>query len=218
MFVFLGAGGFAREAYWVYNSLYGPISGNVKFVDDVSDTTELEIGGRKFEVLKNWSQLKGAEFVVAVGDPNSKNIMVEKALVAGATPASYLISPDATVNERSCFFGRGGVVCPGVRISDDVRIGNYVSLGSNVTIGHDVKLRHYVTVNPGANVSGNVSVEKMSLIGGGSFIREKIRIESGSVVGGGAVVVKNVAAGTTVIGVPAKPMTKWDVQGVFRRE
>jgi serine acetyltransferase len=47
-------------------------------------------------------------------------------------------------------------------------------------------------------------------IGMGANVIEKISVGPGAMVGSGSVVVKNVDAGVTVIGIPAKPLIKAD--------
>jgi len=45
-------------------------------------------------------------------------------------------------------------------------------------------------------------------VGVGACVRQGIRIGAGAMVGAGAVVVRDVAAGTTVVGNPARPLLK----------
>jgi len=60
---------------------------------------------------------------------------------------------------------------------------------------------------PGANISGNVHIGSDVFIGSGASVLQGIEIGDHVIIGAGAVVTKNVAAYSTVIGVPAKPST-----------
>ena len=61
-------------------------------------------------------------------------------------------------------------------------------------------------LNPGANVSGAVTLGDRVLIGSGATVLQGLRIGDDAVVGAGAVVTRDVAAGVTVVGVPAAPL------------
>jgi acetyltransferase-like isoleucine patch superfamily enzyme len=45
-------------------------------------------------------------------------------------------------------------------------------------------------------------------VGAGATIRQGIEIGAGAMVGAGAVVVRNVPAGVTVVGIPARPVER----------
>lgn len=104
--------------------------------------------------------------------------------------------------------GRGSVVCPGVQMTVDISIGEFVIINLNATIGHDVKIGDFVSIMPGVNVSGNVAIGDNAFIGSGATILQGLSIGKGATVGAGAVVTKDVLPGITVVGVPARPMIK----------
>jgi sugar O-acyltransferase (sialic acid O-acetyltransferase NeuD family) len=116
-----------------------------------------------------------------------------------------LIHPAASVSAHA-HIGRGVYINYGVSVGGGVVIGNHVSLGPRCIIGHDTTIEDYAIVAPGAVISGYVEIGPNTYIGAAASIRQKLRIGEQALVGMGAVVVKEVAAGTTVVGNPASPL------------
>jgi acetyltransferase-like isoleucine patch superfamily enzyme len=67
-------------------------------------------------------------------------------------------------------------------------------------------LGDHVILNPGATVTGAVTVGAGAMVGAGAVVRQGATVGEGAVVGAGAVVVDDVEPGTTVVGVPARPL------------
>jgi len=57
-------------------------------------------------------------------------------------------------------------------------------------------------------LSGGVEIGSRCLVGAGATILQYLKIGDEVTVGAGSVVTKDVTAGTTVIGVPAKPLDR----------
>ena len=65
-------------------------------------------------------------------------------------------------------------------------------------------LGEHVHVAPGAMLGGGVRVGPLAHIGLCATVRDHVNIGPGATLGMGAVVVRDVAAGVTVMGVPAR--------------
>jgi UDP-2-acetamido-3-amino-2,3-dideoxy-glucuronate N-acetyltransferase len=89
-------------------------------------------------------------------------------------------------------------------ICDGVEIGDEVFVGHGVTFVNDA--RPSATTGPGEWELLPTVVEDGASIGSGATILGGVRIGAGALVGAGAVVTRDVPAGSTVAGSPARPL------------
>ena len=83
-------------------------------------------------------------------------------------------------------------------IGDGCKIDNLVQIAHNCILGRSCIMAGH------SGLAGSVILGDGVIIGGSASIKEHTTIHSGAVVGGGSGVMKNVPAGTTVLGYPAK--------------
>jgi sugar O-acyltransferase (sialic acid O-acetyltransferase NeuD family) len=204
----LGKGGFGREVYWHIRETLGD-SITIGFLDEtVSERHEVRLFGNWATVFKDARDAVGYQFVVGVGDPDLKERLVGRCIEAGLEPHPTIVHSSATVSHSS-LVGRGGVICPGARVTCDAMIGDYVTINLNCTVGHDAKIGDFSTLHPGAHISGGVTLGKGVLVATGAVIRDKLAIPSHTVVGMQAcVAAAPKTGGETLIGVPAKPVSR----------
>ena len=118
-----------------------------------------------------------------------------------ALPA--LIHPRAIVS-RSSTVGEGAVVFPGAVLGAHVTVGDNAVVYSGVVLEHDCRIGAHAYLAPGVILSGAVTVEAGAFVGAGAVILPGITVGDGATLAAGAVVTRDVAAGTTVMGVPAR--------------
>lgn len=109
--------------------------------------------------------------------------------------------------------GEGAVLCPFVTLTSNVRIGSHFHANLYSYVEHDCVIGDFVTLAPGVHCNGNVHIEDYAYIGAGAVIKQGLLgapliIGRGAVVGMGAVVTKSVPPGVTVVGNPARPLSK----------
>jgi acetyltransferase EpsM len=113
--------------------------------------------------------------------------------------ASAVVAPSASV-EPGC------VVFPNVVVGAQTRIGRGTIVNRGALIGHHTSIGAFSFVGPGANVAGKVTIGDGAYLGIGSIVRDGLSVGAGATLGAGAVAVGDVAPGTTVVGVPARPV------------
>ena len=112
-----------------------------------------------------------ALYVIGVGSPAARGSLRDRLDAAGRRAAT-LVHPRAGVGSASSI-GEGSVICAGVEISTNVRIGRHVHLNPSATIGHDTVIDDLVSVNPAAVVSGDVAWSFRSIRRAASGWRER---------------------------------------------
>lgn len=206
--VVVGAGGHGREAVDIVDAVnaVSPTYRLLGFLDDGR-----EAGSRaeptEHEVLGGVDALTAldAAYVLAVGLPGVRRSVARQLDGRGRGPVS-LIHPTATVGSH-VRTGPGLLMAAGSRITHAVTVGEHVHLNVNASVSHDCTLGSFVTITPGAHLSGNVDVGDGVWFGIGAVARQGVRIEDDVTVGAGAVVIDDLPAGCTAVGVPARPMT-----------
>ncbi|MHC6222079.1 acetyltransferase [Arthrobacter sp. MMS24-S77] len=210
--VIIGGGGFGRESIDVVEAINrtgpDPVFELLGVIDDSLTDVGLrrltERGYKHLGSLQDWLKLhRQAHYVVAVGDPKVRRRLSLTMQADGRFEAATLTHPAAVIGSRSKI-GAGTVICSGVQVSTNVKLGDHVHLNPGSIVGHDAQVGDFVSVNPGAIVSGETVVEDLCLMGAGSVLLQGLRVESGSTVGAGAVVTRHVAPMATVKGVPAR--------------
>lgn len=207
--VIYGAGGFAREIAWLARSCEGRYE-VVAFADDDPASQGRTLNGFPVMSLEEArARFPEARITVAVGGPGVRRKMVDKATAAGFTFAT-IIHPRVEMSEW-VEVGEGTVICAGSILTTNIRLGRQVQINLDCTVGHDVVMQDYTTLAPGAHISGWVHFGRGVYVGTGASIingREgaALLIGDGAVIGAGACVTRPVAPGTTVVGVPARPL------------
>lgn len=138
-------------------------------------------------------------YVIGCGEPDRRRVIAEANNVRWVT----LVHKNSNVSKYACI-GEGGIICPGVGIDPDVKIGNHVYVDYNAVIGHDAEIGDYTVIGPLVLVAGGCKVGEAAYIGTGAKIVKKAKIGEEAVIGAGAVVLKDVPPRTTWAGVPAR--------------
>ena len=207
--ILYGASNFGDEVVQLFRDIDAAKGGNewevTGFLDDDPDRTGLIRNGVPVLGTGAWIDKNVTEdlwFVCVVGKPSARAGLV-KMMKAKKLRFASGIHPSVIMSQTSSI-GEGTVVTAGNIITTNVSIGDHVIVNLACTVGHYSSIGPYCTINPGVNLSGDVTLEEGVLLGTNSTILEKIKVGAYSMVGAGAMVNKDLPAGVTAVGIPAK--------------
>lgn len=205
-----GAGGFGREIMPFARENWADRA-ELVFVE--THGREGLVNGHRVISFEDYASSPNAEkyFNISVADSKARERIAGELVAAGSQPVS-LISPNAIQYDEN-EIGIGAIICPNVIITSNARIGKFFHCNLASIVAHDCIIGDYVTFAPAVQCLGNVHVGDHAYIGTGAIIKqgatgEPRRIGEGAVIGMGAVVTRDVPPFTTVVGNPAKPMSK----------
>ena len=204
--IIVGASGFGRElVQWIEDINKETPQWNILgFIDDNPDALQgCRCDYKIIGSIKEWEPKEDEYFACALAFPEVKCKVVTMLKEKGAKFAT-LIHPTALINKYA-EIGEGVVVTPRSNINADAKVGDFVSiLGSG--IGHDATVGNWSTLSGRCSINGHVTIGEKVYVACGVSIAPSKKIGDGATVGIGSVVIKNVKAGTTVFGNPAKKL------------
>jgi sugar O-acyltransferase (sialic acid O-acetyltransferase NeuD family) len=175
----------------------------VGYIDD--DTSKINESIAGFPVLGDyhWLSSRNNTYVaLGIGSPSSLFSAYQKLQDMQHTSIATLIHPSVW-RARRVEIGQGSIVYAGTIIDPDVKIGFGCVINKGCTIGHDAVLGDFVSLAPGVNLGGSIQVGCGSYFGMSSATIQGVSIGDWSVIGAGAVVVKDLPANVTAVGIPA---------------
>ena len=148
------------------------------------------------------------EVIVATGDNRLRQIrllILEEYGIPIATiiHPSAIISPTAQVN---C----GSTILANAVIHTLARIGTGCIINTGAIVEHDCVIKDFVNMSPNCAMAGHCSVESRAFLGIGSTLSPAVTIGEDAVIGAGAVVLTDIPAHATAVGVPAKIIKQRD--------
>lgn len=146
------------------------------------------------------------EFVIAVGEPKIKKKIYER-LRSLSCKFGSVISPDSQVSPY-CRLGQGLVIKRGAIISADAVIGDDTTIQSYACIGHDAIIGNHCQISTHVDIGGQTVVGDCVFVGLNAPVRELLSIGDNAVISAGAVVLKNVEKNVTVMGNPARVISR----------
>jgi sugar O-acyltransferase (sialic acid O-acetyltransferase NeuD family) len=210
--IIVGAGGTSRYIAWAVDELnrVRPTWRLRGFLDDDAAKKGLDVDG--YPVLgpiDSVAEYLSCRFVVGIAtdkNPLARELVVRR---LGLEPDRFpaLIHPSAAVSPHA-EVGPGAVVLNQAVVQPGVVLGRHVIVSPLCVLGHGACAEDYVTIATSATVSGSVRLGRGVYVGARSVILPGLQIGEAAIAGIGSVVVKDVSAGTTVFGNPARPLPR----------
>lgn len=154
--------------------------------------------------INDYEPLPDDRLIVAMGNPEPKLAVAEKLRQRGAR-FLQVIHKSAVVS-RHVTLGEGVIIAPHSFIGCDAILGDFVVLNVSSTVGHDARLGDGCTLSGHCDVTGHVRLGKGVFFGTHACTVPEVTIGDGAYIGAGSVVIRNVAQGARMFGVPAKKM------------
>lgn len=173
------------------------------YVDDAPELAgQVRAGLPVLGAIADRERIPHEAVVVAIGDNALRRRFYQQMTESGEHLA--VVRHPSAVVARDVILGPGTVLCAGVIVNTGSAIGANVILNTGCTVDHHSRVGDHVHVAPGVHTGGEVEIGEGALIGVGATLLPRCRIGAWGRVGGGAVVLKAVASGETVAGVPAR--------------
>ncbi len=204
--VIFGAGGHGRVCADVATAAGFSVVGfcdNDKNRGDVING--IKVQATSLNELAEISPADETQLFIAVGDNETRKTLYEEAQERGFSLPN-LIHPASVISPFSSI-GSGTVVMPAAVVNTNAEIGHYCIVNTSCSIDHDSVLEDGVQLSPGVRSAGTVHFGAMAFVGTGATIIPGVKIGKSAAVAAGAVVVRDVADGVRVAGVPAKEMS-----------
>ena len=203
--VVFGAGAFGREVAQLIEDLnrVSPQYELLGFLDD--DPSMLGKALNAFPVKGAHEWLSGRSqmaVAVAVGDPVTRMRIVERIRPYGVSFPN-LVHPSVVIG-REVSMGIGNIICVGSILTVNIRLGDFCQLNLKTTVAHDAVLDHFATSACGVDFAGYSRMGVGSYFGNHATVLQSVRVGPFTTVGAGAVVNRDLPAGVTAVGVPAR--------------
>lgn len=195
----VGASGLAREV------LAAGISSVVGILDDDAALHGTSVGGAPVIGPVALAAERDDQLLLCIGPSAARRSVARRLAELGVGDERYatFAARGARIGASSDL-GAGAILLDGVVVTADAVIGRHVVVMPNCTITHDDVLGDFSTLAAGVALGGGVRVGEAAYLGMNCSVRQHGQIGADATVGMGAVVLGDVPAAQTWVGVPAR--------------
>jgi sugar O-acyltransferase (sialic acid O-acetyltransferase NeuD family) len=162
----------------------------------------LPVLGPVHHLSKIRQQTKAREAIVAIGDNRARRSYAQHVIDEGIELINA-IHPTANIS-TSALIGRNVVIASGAIVCAEARVADSVILNTGCIVDHECEIEEAAHICPAAALAGRVRVEAGAFVGLGAKVIPCMTIGRHATIGAGAVVIRDIPAHATAVGVPAK--------------
>ena len=205
--IFIGAGDYAES---IADSLCGSYK-LAGFIDEHRTGTHIGIPilGKTIEEVPNYSEYA---YFISIGDVKARKRWFEKVKSIGLETIN-VIDPTAIVSELSAM-GTGNFVGKYAVMNAGSVIGDNNMINTKALLEHHCKVHNHVRIATNAILNGGVEVEDCVYVGSMACCIGQQKLGENSIIGAGAVVLGDIEANVTAVGVPAKVIKRRTMEEV----
>jgi sugar O-acyltransferase (sialic acid O-acetyltransferase NeuD family) len=202
--IIIGAGGFGREVFeWASVSAdHGCAWTIAGYLDDQDPCRFNGLRAPILGALRDHQPKDDEVFVCGIGRPAQRRLSHELICARGGSFAT-VIHPTAII-AHGATLAAGVVVCPYVIVSTNTTIGESTAIYYHTSIDHDATVGPWCQISAHCDVTGGAVLGAEVFLGSHAAVLPLVRVGDRAVVGAGAVVTRNISAGLTAVGVPAR--------------